>query len=166
LAKELEDLRQLRKIIRGDMTDSEKVAQRSEELFRSGLRCAESVLLAVTESKKIQSDLIPRIATGFCSGVARTGNICGAVSGGILAINIISGRNLSKQSTTKNYEQVKSLIKQFEKKFGSVNCSRLIGCDLDTTEGQKKFKKNKLFEKCCEFVSQATLLTLQIIDRK
>jgi dihydrofolate reductase len=37
------------------------------------------VLLAIAESQGIQPDLIPRIATGFCSGISRTGGMCGAV---------------------------------------------------------------------------------------
>ena len=62
---------------------SEQASQRSVELFRSGFFCAESVLQAIAESLDIRSDLIPRIATGFCSGVARTGGMCGAVSGAV-----------------------------------------------------------------------------------
>ena len=49
---------------------SNETSQRSRELFDSGFYCAESVLLAIAESQGIESDLIPRIATGFCSGIA------------------------------------------------------------------------------------------------
>ncbi len=66
-------------IITGEIAD--QVALRCEELFRQGLFCAESVLQAVAESQNIENDLIPRIATGFCSGVARTSCLCGAASG-------------------------------------------------------------------------------------
>jgi hypothetical protein len=44
---------------------SQQAPQRSRELFRSGFFCAESVRLAIAESQGIQSDLIPRIATGL-----------------------------------------------------------------------------------------------------
>ena len=44
------------------MTDA--VSQRIKELFDSGYYCAESVLLTVAEAYGIQSDLIPKIATG------------------------------------------------------------------------------------------------------
>ena len=40
--------------------------EKSKAYFDSGYGCAESVLMAVTESKGIRSALIPRIATGFC----------------------------------------------------------------------------------------------------
>jgi hypothetical protein len=56
---------------------SEQASQRSIELFRPGYFCAESVLMAIAESRGIQSDLITKIEAGFCSGIARTGGMCG-----------------------------------------------------------------------------------------
>jgi C_GCAxxG_C_C family probable redox protein len=136
-------------------TKSDQVAQRSEELFTSGLFCAESVLLAVAESRGIKSDLIPKIATGLCSGLSRTGGICGAVSGGVLAINLVSGRTEASQSVENNYRQVRAFLNEFEAKFGSTNCERLLGCRLDTPAGQQFFKENKLREKCQTFTREA-----------
>ena len=78
---------------------SEQAPQRSLELFQSGFFCAESVLLAIAESQGIQSDLIPRIATGFCSGISRTGGMCGAVSGAIMGIGLVAGRNSPAEFT-------------------------------------------------------------------
>ncbi|MCK5542667.1 MAG: C_GCAxxG_C_C family protein [Desulfobacterales bacterium] len=47
------------------------------------------------ESKNIQSELISKIATGFCGGISRTCCcICGAQSGAIMAINLFYGRSL------------------------------------------------------------------------
>jgi len=77
---------------------SEQATQRSLDLFRAGFFCAESVLLAIAERRGIQSDLIPRIATGFCSGISRTGGLCGAVSGAIMGINLVAGRNSPSES--------------------------------------------------------------------
>ena len=142
----------------------DKISQRSADLFASGFFCAESVLLAIAESKNIQSDLIPRIATGFCGGLSRTGGICGAVSGAIMAINLIFGRNSPKESAEANYAAVKKLLATFEDEFASTNCMTLIGCDLDTREGQKFFKKHKLIEQCKVFSKEATRIAVSIIE--
>ena len=49
------------------MTDiTQTTVVRCIELFEAGLFCAESVLQAIGEAHDIKSDLIPRIATGFC----------------------------------------------------------------------------------------------------
>ena len=42
------------------------------------------MLLAVCDHYGIQSPWIPKIATGFCSGVARTGGLCGAYTGAVM----------------------------------------------------------------------------------
>ena len=82
---------------------TENVSQKSRELFQSGYYCAESVLLAIAEEKGIESDFIPKIATGFCSGMARTGGMCGAVSGAMLALNLVTGRSTPGESIEENY---------------------------------------------------------------
>ena len=120
---------------------NEQAPQRSIELFKSGFFCAESVLLAIAENQGIQSDLIPRIATGFCSGVSRTGGMCGAVSGAIMGINLVAGRNSPEESNELSYFLTQELINRFEKQYGSVNCRQLMGCDLATGAGQQYFVK-------------------------
>ena len=92
---------------------SEQAPQRSLELFRSGYFCAESVLQAIAENQDIQSDLIPKIATGFCSGISRTGGMCGAVSGGIMGIGLVAGRNSPAESFEPAYAFVQQLINAF-----------------------------------------------------
>src|SRR5512136_3046336 len=105
----------------------EQAPQRSLELFRSGFYCAESVLQAIAESRGIRSDLIPRIATGFCSGISRSGGMCGAVSGAILGIGLVTGRNLPTESVEEAYALIQELINAFEKQFGASNCRQLVG---------------------------------------
>src|SRR5512137_84998 len=120
---------------------SEQALQRSLELFRSGFFCAESVLQAIAESQHIQSDLIPRIATGFCSGLARTGGMCGAVSGGIMAISLFYGRNSPTERVDRCYEAERDFMKRFSTQFGELNCQKLTGVHLGTAEGQAAFKE-------------------------
>ena len=64
-------------IILREVAMIDEVSKKSGELFASGYCCSESVLTAVAESKGISSDLIPKVATGFCGGIAHTCNICG-----------------------------------------------------------------------------------------
>ena len=144
-----------------------QVAQRSEELFQRGFCCAESVLLAIAESRGIQSELIPKIATGLCGGIAKTGGICGAVSGGVLAINMLAGRNSAAQSPEANVWLVRAFLSEYETKFGTTNCEQLIGYRLDTPEGQRFFKENKLREKKCRmFTKEAAGMAIGILEHE
>ena len=143
---------------------SNQAPQRSLELFKSGFFCAESVLQAIAESQGIQSDLIPKIATGFCSGISRTGGMCGAVSGGIMGIGLVAGRDSPAESLEPAYTLVQKLISTFEKQYGSVNCRQLIGCDLDTEAGQRYFMENNLMERCLQCAADATSMAVSLID--
>ncbi len=118
----------------------------------------------MAESKNIQSDLIPKIASGFCGGVARKGLMCGAVSGGILAINIFSGRNKPDESIEPCFEAVNRFIKLFEERFKTIYCHDLIDCDLGTKAGQKYFKKNNIIELCYKYTQEASALVLSEIN--
>ena len=82
-----------------------------------------------------------------------------------MAINIFYGRNLPDESIDKNYTMIKKLINIFESKFGSTNCKQLIGCDLETKEGQKTFKSKNLIEQCKGYTEEATRMAMSIIEK-
>ena len=142
---------------------SDQASQRSRELFKSGYFCAESVLLAIAESRGIQSDLIPKIATGFCSGISRIGGMCGAVSGAIMGINLVAGRSSPSESLEPSYALTQKLISQFERQYGSVNCRTLIGCDLASEAGQRTFMENNLMERCYQYAEEATRMAISLM---
>ena len=120
----------------------------------------------MAESKNIQSDLIPKIATGFCGGMSHTCGLCGAVSGGIMALGLFTGRSKPDDSDKKSYAAVQKLIGQFEEKFGTMNCKELTGCDLGTKAGQKAFKANNVMTQCRQYTEEATRMAMTIIEGK
>jgi C_GCAxxG_C_C family probable redox protein len=122
------------------------------------------VLQAVAEGLGIQSELIPKIATGLCGGISRSGNICGAVSAGVLGISLCHGRTQGGQSPEETIRHVRVFLKAFEERFGSTNCERLMGCRLDTAEGQQFFKEHNLREKCAGYTRDAARLASQVIE--
>ena len=143
-----------------------KVAEKSVEYFNNGYCCSESVLLSVAESKGIKSELIPKIATGFCGGMSHTDGTCGAISGGILAIDMLHGRGNPSDNREDSEEKVQDLISTFEDSFKSKYCYELTSCDLGTEEGQMKYNIDEVYEKCDNFVAKATEKTLELIDKK
>jgi len=79
----------------------ENAAQDAKALFSSGFNCAESSLLSVCKAIGINSDAIPKIATGFGGGVSRYGSICGALSGALMALGMAEGRKDPKDNEVK-----------------------------------------------------------------
>jgi len=145
---------------------TDAITQKIDQFFAEGYRCAESVLLYIAQSKNVRSDLIPRIATGFCAGISRTRGTCGAVAGAIMAINLFYGRSNPSVPLDQSYPPVQKFVRTFEEKFGSTNCLQLIHCDLATEEGRQKFLDENVIATCKNFTVEATRLALAIIDEK
>ncbi len=135
----------------------------AETLCATGLYCAETVLSVIARDHNIHSPLIPRIATGLCSGMARTCGTCGALTGGILAINIVHGRSTPDESVEPNYALVESLIKRFTTEFETTNCAQLLNCDLATKEGQQKFKSQNLAAQCEQYTRQSVSIVRDLL---
>ena len=123
--------------------------------------------MAVAEKHNIQSDLIPAIASGFCGGMARTDGLCGALVGGIMALGVLFGRNSSADSHKKVYALTERLVGDFEKQFGSRNCSDLLGCNISTRAGETVFETRKLGKTLClDITVKTTELVMQVIENK
>lgn len=143
-----------------------RVGERSRVHFESGFFCAESVLLAVAEEMGIDSPLIPRIATGFCGGLSRTSGPCGALTGGVLAINLCFGRKTPDASRDLDYVLVRKLIREFETNLGSSNCTDLLGCDISTPEGTRVFKdRDMLKTRCLPITVAGAEMTMTLIEK-
>lgn len=134
----------------------EEAADQAEEFFADGLYCAESVLLAMARTYGVQSELLPALATGFGSGLARTCGPCGALMGGVMALGMLRGRSSAQESVLACYAPVQTLVQEFKNRFGSLNCRDITGCDLSTDEGRRMFKEQGLGGKLCIRVTRET----------
>lgn len=141
----------------------EEVADQAEEFFADGLYCAESVLLAMAKAHGVRSELLPALATGFGSSLARTCGPCGALMGGVMALGMLQGRSSAQESILACYTPVQALIQKFKNHFGSINCRDITGCDLSTEEGRGMFKEQGLGAKLCNRVTRETAEMVQMI---
>ena len=64
--------------------------------FKEGYNCAQAVLFSLTKHTGISEDDSLKIGTGFGGGMGRTQHVCGAVSGGILALNLLLRQGLRR----------------------------------------------------------------------
>ena len=126
--------------------------------------CAETVLQKIADEQQITSPLVPRIATGLCSGMSRTNGPCGAMTGGILALNLVLGRDDKTQGVERNYAAVQELVEKFAQVHSSTQCSELLGCDLATAEGQLKFREEKLALRCAEYSDSVIQMVRKILQ--
>ncbi len=134
------------------------------KLFAAGHFCAEAVLMAGARHLGVESPLIPAIATGFCSGLARTSGLCGALSGGVMVLGLAYGRERAGESVERSYAATRTLLNIFRAEFGATGCSELLGCDLGTPEGQQVFRAQRLGERCLRYTATAARLAAELAD--
>ncbi len=144
--------------------DSRQVGERARALFESGFSCAESVVLAVAKESGIESPLVPKIATGFCSGLSRTNSTCGAVSGAVLALSMLFGRSSKDDPAEPTYERVQRFLAGFEQEHGSLTCEGLTGYDLSTDAGREKFRSEGLRARCADLVASAAAMVAELAE--
>ncbi len=120
----------------------------AQSLFDSGLNCAESTITALADYLRLKDSSIPKIATGFGGGFSRTKNVCGAVTGAIMALGLLFGRNQATESKEQCYAKTQKFINSFTETFGSINCFELSGVDFNTREGALLYKE-KVHRECC-----------------
>ena len=128
---------------------TEAIADKAVEYFNSGFVCAEAVLMAVAEAYEINSPHIPAIATAYGSGLSRTNGPCGALSGGILALSLLHGRNEGKQDNNQLYKNVAELQNAFTEKFATTSCTQLLGFSLADCDAGEKFTQNECKKNIC-----------------
>ena len=83
----------------------------------------------------------------------------------MMALGILYGRNSPHDSPKKVYGLTERLVHDFEKQFGSRNCSELLGCDISTPAGEAVFEAKKLGKTLClDITVKTTALVMQILE--
>lgn len=137
---------------------------RVTELMGDGkLLCAETVLTIIAEAGGRDPAEMIRLATPFCSGVARTKGQCGALSGAIMGIGLFAGRTEPGGDFESTYALTQKLVARFVEQCGSVNCYDLIQCDFRTPEGRQRYKENDLRLDCLRFVAVAAEIAMALL---
>jgi C_GCAxxG_C_C family probable redox protein len=146
-----------------------KGSQAAVNKFLEGYNCAQAVFYSFCDCLNFDKDTALRLSCGFGAGMARKQEVCGAVSGGIMAIGMVYGRgeNQDRSYTEQTYKAVTEFMDRFKEKQGDFICKRLLGgCELKAPEGQKEFKEKDLLNKVCsECVRNAVEIVEDIIRK-
>jgi C_GCAxxG_C_C family probable redox protein len=122
------------------------------EWFLAGYNCAQSVLYAYGPELGLEGETALKLATGLGAGMGRRGEVCGALTGGILVLGLKYGRGAQqdRSATEQTYQRTLEMMARFEQRHGSCSCRVLLeGCDLRTAEGQRYFREHDLLHKTC-----------------
>ncbi len=137
-----------------------QAVEEADRLHALGYNCAETVLGAVAAATGLAVPPL-RIATGFGGGVGRTGDVCGAVTGAVMAMGWARGRNNpeDKEGYAKLAAAVRQFLADFRGSHETLECSVLTGYDLSDPAVLTTFAEDKERRaKCAEFIRTATRL--------
>jgi C_GCAxxG_C_C family probable redox protein len=143
---------------------SDQTADLAAHHWDNGMYCAESVLATLATRQGIDSELVPKIASVFCSGIAQTGGQCGALSGGLLALSMVLGRTAPEDSRDRLYQQAQQMVTAFEQQFGSLDCRDLLDLQLGTPEASEAYTARNLHAQCEGYIRAAARLAAELLD--
>ena len=132
------------------------------KLFKSGYNCSQAVLGVFCEELGLDKKTALKIATGFGGGL-RNGEVCGAVSGAMMALGLKKGYDTAEDVDRKNaaYSLTKEFINRFKEKNETILCKELLGYDLSNQEQLAIIKDKGLFDTVCP---QAIIDAVEIME--
>jgi len=105
----------------------ENAAHLSYQYEQKYFGCAQTTVAGLIEAFGIGGPDILRASTCLAAGVARRGKICGALTGGLLMVGYIAGRDdlemFAQYQRGMDYGDI--LYKRFLEEFGTDSCSEI-----------------------------------------
>jgi len=129
-----------------------KASERAVELFHAHYNCAQSVYAASATGNGMSEQQRLAVSAAFGGGMARRGEVCGALTGALMAIGEKRGTAMVDDPAAGRaalYAEAEAMMAKFREANGAIHCRALTGCRLNTEEGQQRFKELDLHEKLC-----------------
>lgn len=117
--------------------------EKATELHQSGCNCCQAVLGSCCDALGLDSDTAYRLGAFFGGGMRR-GEVCGAVTGALMALGMQYGDE-NNRKCPKSLE----FMKAFREQYGSILCKELL-----PDEGKKKELCPVLIEYCAEYMEK------------
>ncbi len=134
-------------------------------LFEGHLNCAQSVLAPFANRLGLDRAIALKIATPFGGGIGHTGQMCGAVSGALMAIGLAHGTAVfDRAQKYVCYDLVSQFMARFTVQHGGLTCPGLLGVDISNPIELEQARKLDLFHtRCPNFVGDAVLIVAELL---
>ena len=145
---------------------SSNLSERAKAIFRENKNnCSQAIFAAYGEQLgvgKVDYDTCLKIASAFGGGIAQTGNVCGALTGALMALGLKYGSGEMKDQQNVNNISVK-LLNDFKSLNGSIICRELINHDLITEDDIKQAYQTGAFNNCPKFVEDVAMMLEKLL---
>lgn len=134
-------------------------AENAISIFNRNYNCAQAILAAYGPEYGLEPDLALKLASVFGSGTARTGGMCGSVTGALMILSLRYCEGKPKGLLEKPvHKKARLFIKRFEAEASSTNCNAMR--DKDPHRGKYVRGNN---ERCTGFVELACRLLEEML---
>jgi C_GCAxxG_C_C family probable redox protein len=166
-SEELAKMRQMPRDLAFQLLD-----QKVDQYMQQSHHCAQSSFMAIKELFGLKGEEVVKALTPM-PGIAERGETCGAVTGPLMAMGLIYGRDINQLDNWEKYQ--KSLLPagafcdHFEQEFGTTLChevqqGKFGRCYRLTDPGElQEFQNDGATEKCSEVVRTAVHLAANVI---
>lgn len=129
------------------------------ENFSNGYNCAQSVFLAFCKDYGIDRETACKLVNALGGGICKSGNMCGALSAGCLAMSAVQGKPDPSQPErqAKTYLLGHEMIDRFCEAFGATDCPSLLGYDLSDPEQMQAAVDANAFQTNCRKLIQKSV---------
>lgn len=154
----------------------EQAGRKAYEYEKQYHCCSQATLRALQEVLALEDPLVLKAASTMCGGVALSGQTCGALSAGVMAIGMQQGR----ESLEEGFEAVlramlpaNRLVRWFESEYGSTLCRVISGLELSeetlklmaaNPEGALKGLDPTMVEKCAQICRRTAEQVVEILQ--
>ncbi len=116
-----------------DLTDP---IQSAIDRFARGFNCSQSVFSSFASPLGISDELALKLASPLGAGIARQGQVCGALTGALMVLGLQHG-GVNPEDKEKTYQIAEEFVRKFKERHGSILCRELLGLDISTPAGMQ-----------------------------
>lgn len=131
-----------------------------------GYNCAQSVLAAFSDRLDLSEETALRIAAGFGGG-AGTGELCGAVTGAVMALDLIAGGDVTSNPALgkrRAAARAKALQERFREQFAALRCTELLRNEKE--EPSEAVKELGVTNHCAVMIASAVEIAENLLKEE
>lgn len=139
--------------------------QTAVDTFSNNFNCAQATFSAFAEDLGLEQATSYKVAACFGGGM-RCGEVCGAVTGALMAIGLKYGHSTPEDLASKELANAKAVefIERFKAKNDTILCKDLLCYNLSLPEDMQKAKELNLFATVCpRLIADAVEITEAIL---
>lgn len=125
-------------------------------LFEEKYNCCQAIFLPYSKLFGIDKDTALKISSGFGGGIARMGEVCGAINGAVMILGLKYGLadNKSIEKRQKLNQIIREFVSKFKRNHKNIYCRNLLTQDEGIPHKMHSEKCATIIEAVCDLLDE------------